>query len=358
MSDHPIRIGVIGCGAIARSHFNAYAELGEEAAIVATLCDLDEERLARAAERWPGARTTRDFEQMLAPGDLDMVLVATMPDTHAQMAIAALEAGAHVFCEKPFATSIEEATAILDTAVRVERQVQLGTNMRYLPSSLYLRDLVASGEVGDPLFCRASAYHLNPPWWGPHYQRARSGGGVLASTLVHVLDLGMWIAGSPNPVSATATAHRTFPAKRGPQVSEEVRASYDVEDICNALVRFDNGMVCVLEGNWCCEGREGTSVELVTTQGTLSNAPFSVLVDEEGEIVDKTPAGESDTWEVEANWQRSINDESADVIARLRHNQPWTQHDRRQLLNLQHIIDACYESARTGRQIDLCNSSA
>ena len=266
MSDHPIRIGVIGCGAIARSHLHAYAELGEEMAIVIALCDVDEERLAGAAESWPRARTTRDFAEMLAPGDLDMVLVATMPNTHAQMAIAALEAGAHVFCEKPFATCLAEATAILDTAARVGRQVQLGTNMRYIPSSLYLRDLVASGEVGDPLFCRASAYHLNPPWWGPHYQLARSGGGVLASTLVHVLDLGMWIAGSPNPVSAT--------------------------------------------------------------------------------------------WEVEANWQRSINDENADVIARLRRNQPWTQHDRRQLLNLQHIIDACYESARTGRQIELCNSSA
>jgi len=380
MNGNPIRIGVVGCGTIAHFHLQAFRELGEEVAAVVALCDLREDRLEQARALFPTARTSRDFRDLLRPGDLDLVLVATMPDTHAAVATAALEAGAHVLCEKPFALNAAQAEEVLEAAEGAGRQFQLCTNMRYLPSSRYLRDLVASGEAGAPLLCKVWSYHLNPPWWTPHYHRPLSGGGVLASTLIHALDLAIWICGSPAPVSVHAAAHRVFPTKRGPLATEEVKTQYDVEDLVSAYVHFDDGTVYALEGNWCYERGDSMGFELITTRATLCNVPFRILIDEQGRVADKTPELEDAAFVGEKYWHltdqiepgkplvipdedfleawtRSIRDQDADVVQRLRENRPWDLQDRRQLLNLQRLIDACYESARTGRQVHFSNSS-
>jgi predicted dehydrogenase len=346
MIDRPVRVGLIGCGAQARVHAGAVEGLGPEKAVVAALCDLDPKRLDALGQRWPQARRTRDFRQMLEPGDLDLVVVVTMPNTHAEMALAALDAGAHVLCEKPFMMNMEQAEQVLAKAAEVERQVQLATNMRYMPGSRYLHQLVQSGDIGQPVFAKAWGTHHSPPVWGPHYHLATSGGGVLASTLVHTLDLAMWVSGWPNPVSVSAATSRLFPLKRGPKVDERVRQRYDAEDLVSGFVRFDNGMYCSLEGNWCSEVQDFHSFQVTTTRGTVTGSPFSVLVDEGGEIVDRTP-------EVEGHpgWNESVHRQDEELIERLRQGLPWDAQDSRQLLNLQKVVDGCYTSAQTGREV-------
>ena len=141
MINSPLHVGVMGCGAQSNNHFRAIRELGAEKASVVAVCDLVEDRLEKAREVWPESRATKDFREMVALSDLDLVIVATLPNMHALMTLAALEAGAHVLCEKPFMMSVKEAEAVLDTAERVGRQVQVGTNMRYMPTSRYLHDL-------------------------------------------------------------------------------------------------------------------------------------------------------------------------------------------------------------------------
>ena len=102
-------------------------------------------------------------------------------------------------------TSLEEAETVLAAARQANRQIQLGTNMRYMPSSQYLHDLVRGGSIGEPVFGKVWGCHDIPPVWAPHYHLATSGGGVLASTLVHALDLAMW---------AVSYTHLTLPTKR------------------------------------------------------------------------------------------------------------------------------------------------
>jgi predicted dehydrogenase len=347
MMDRPVRIGMIGCGVQANVHFGCIKKLGAEKATVGALCDLDEERLEKAQQMWPDARCARDFRAMLEPGDLDLVIIATMPNTHEVMALAALDAGAHILCEKPFMMNAEQAERVLTKAEEVGRQVQLGTNMRYMASSRYARDLVAAGSIGAPVFVKAWGCHKNPPVWGPHYHLATSGGGVLASTLVHTLDLAIWVSGAPNPISVSAATSRLFPTKRGPKVNEQVRARYDAEDLLSGFVRFDNGTYCSLEGNWCSEVTDFHSFQLVAEKGTITGAPFSVLVDEEGEIVDRTPELDGD------GWGGSVERQDADIIEKLWRGLAWDMQDARQLLNLQKVVDGCYESARTGREVVL-----
>jgi predicted dehydrogenase len=351
MLDRPARVGVIGCGTQGQIHCRVIRELGESEAVVAAHCDLSEERLAKVSQHWPQARAAKDYRQMLEPGDLDLAIVATMPNTHAAMCLAAIEAGAHVLCEKPFMMNLEEAGQVLGAAGKTGRYVQVGTNMRYMSTSRYLRDLVASGQVGEPVFCKAWGCHHGPPVWGPHYELAKSGGGVLASTLIHGLDLAIWVGGSPNPVSVSASTRRLFPGKRGATVRPEVRERYDAEDLLVALVRFDNGATYLLEGNWCDEVKDWHRFELVTTRGTLTSGnPFSVKMDEEGVVVDRTPElqGREDWYD---SWHDSLRLQDADIIGRIRQGKPWEMQDHRQLLNLQRIVDGCYESARTGREI-------
>ncbi len=346
MIDPPVKVGVIGCGAQGTNHLNVIKALGTETAVVSALCDLSPERLQNAKEVWPQAQTTNDFKEMLAPGELDLVIVATMPNTHMQMALAALEAGADVLCEKPFMRSVEEAEAVLDTAERLGRQVQLGTNMRYMATSRYLHNLVASGEVGAPVFSKVWGCHVNPPWWGPHYYLSSSAGGVLASTLIHALDLAIWVGGSPNPVSVSASMRRLFPGKRGPLASPEIREHFNVEDLFTALVRFDDGSTCFLEGNWCDDRPPPHSFEMVTTKGKLNSEPLIITVDEKGEVIDKTPQLQESS-----GWGESVRNQDADIIHRLQTGASWTMQDRRQLLNLQRLIDGCYESAKNGREV-------
>ena len=348
MIDRAVRIGMIGCGTQANVHFEAIKELTEQIATVAAVCDLDDERLAAACQIWPQARSAKDYHEMLSPGDLDLVIVATMPNTHEAMSLASLEAGANVLCEKPFMMNATEAQNVLAKAETAGLRVQLGTNMRYMPSSQYLHSLIEGGSIGTPVYAKAWGCHDYPPVWGPHYHLATSGGGVLASTLVHTLDLAMWIGGSPNPLTVSAATNKLFPGKRGPKVDAKIHEHYDAEDLLSAFVRFDNGAFYSLEGNWCSEAKDYHSFELTTTKGTVTGTPFTVKVDVEGEIVDRTPAldGEDD-------WSKSVHTQDAALIGKLRAGEAWALQDARQLLNLQKIVDACYESARSGREMVL-----
>ncbi len=347
MANPPIRIGVIGCGTQANVHFRGIKAIGPERATVTALCDLDQERLQAASEQWPQARTARDYRAMLEGEALDLVIIATMPNTHCTMSLASLEAGANVLCEKPFMMNIEEADRVLSLAQRVDKQVQLGTNMRHLPSAQHARQLMVDGAVGNPVYMKAWGCHKVPPAWAPHYHLATSGGGVLASTLVHTLDLVMWVSLSPNPVSVSAATSRLFPTKRGPKLGEHVHARYDAEDLLGAFVRFDNGSYCALEGNWCSEVTDFHSFQITAEKGTITGAPYSIWVDEDGEVVDRTPALAQD------NWFESVQTQDAALIDSLLGGERWQLQDARQLLNLQKVIDACYESARTGREVYL-----
>lgn len=152
--------------------------MGAELVEVAALCDSSPQRLSEASSTWPGASTADDYRQALDSGDFDLAIVATMPNTHAEIAIAAMERGASVLCEKPFTLSVQEAEAVFEAAGRTGRQVQLGTNMRYMPECRYLRNTVASGEVGSVVACKTWGCHFSPPVWGPHYRRRLAGCGA------------------------------------------------------------------------------------------------------------------------------------------------------------------------------------
>ena len=341
-----IRVGVIGCGVQGRIHLDQYRQI--EDVDIAAVCDLDPARAEAVAREYGAARVVTDYQALLAGDPLDLVSVCTMPDTHAAVAIAALQAGAHVVCEKPMARHAGEAARMIEAARAARRMLTVGLNMRYMAAAGWLRRHVAEGGIGRVTHTHAWSYDTGVPWWGKHYVRALSGGGIVASTAVHVLDLALYVAGYPEPVTVSATTARLFPGKRGGTApSPDALTSYDVEDQAAALLRFADGSSLTLHAAWCHDREAGsTGFEMIGTAGAVA-WPLRVTAERDGQPVDLTPPDVPAT-----GWSDSVRLQLADAIARARAGEPGLVTPR-QALTLQRIVDAIYESAARGREARL-----
>jgi len=347
MSEHRLRVGVVGCGVQGRVHLEAYRQRRDVE--IAACCDLDPARLEASGRDFGAAGLFADFGEMLNQVPLDLVSVATMPSTHLAVATAALEAGAHVLCEKPFAMNAEEAERMLATAGQCQRTLAVGFNMRFMGSAQRARAYVAEGRLGTPQYARVWALANDIPWWGKHYVRALSGGGVLASTAVHVLDLTLWVMGHPKVVAVSASTLRRFPERRGTTApSAEAAASYDVEDLLSGHLRLAGGAALTLEAAWAYDAlRSHYGFELTGSLGRLQFDPLALVSERDGGPVDATPPGDGET-----DWPSSMRREIDDVVDAVRHGRtPLVTGE--QALAVQRLTDALYESARTEREVRL-----
>ena len=148
-----LNIGIVGFGARASLWTEAHRP-GRGSRVVA-VCDPAERARADARTALPEASVTESLDELLAMG-LDAVMVLTPDHQHARVAIAALEAGVPVFCEKPLAVTVEDADAILETARRTGTRLYVGHNMRHMPVVVLMRGLILEGRIGEvkAIWCR------------------------------------------------------------------------------------------------------------------------------------------------------------------------------------------------------------
>ncbi|MBA2247786.1 MAG: Gfo/Idh/MocA family oxidoreductase [Chloroflexia bacterium] len=345
-----VRAAVIGCGAQGRNHLQAYAK-HPDVEIVA-ICDTDPKRLAQTALDFSVPATFPDYRWLLDAVPCDLISICTMPVSHAEMAIAALQRGANVLCEKPLAMNLDEALAMTAAAKQAERFLTVGFNMRHLPAAQTLRKMVADGEIGLPVSCRAWTLATDIPWWGKHYVKRISGGGVLASTAVHILDLALWVAGNPQPVTASASMDRVFPRKRASTApTPEALAEFDVEDTFSGHIRFADGGWMDLSGGWGCDQPEYSySFELVGDKATVQLAPLRIVAERNGVPVDVTPSSAPVDPTGMHGWPASVAAEIADAVDAVRNERsPLVRID--EALTVQAIVDALYRSAETRQEV-------
>jgi predicted dehydrogenase len=272
-----------------------------------------------------------------------------MPVTHREIVVASLQGGAHVLCEKPMAMDASEAEAMVRAAEAGRRTLSVGFNMRWMGSAQFARRFVDEARLGRPEYARVYALANDIPWWGKHYVKALSGGGVLASTAVHVLDLLLWVIGYPPPLAVSASMRRRFPERRGSTApSSEAAAAHDVEDLLSAHVRLDGGMALTLEAAWAYDAlRSRYGFELSGSLGQLQFDPLAVIVEENGQPVDATPRGVADT-----DWPASVRREIADVVRAVREGRPPLV-SASEALAVQRLTDALYKSGASGREVQL-----
>ena len=196
---------MVGCGRQGQLHIEVLQQVPGFS--VRAVCDLDAPALEQVRSRYAIPHAFSDFRQLLAQHKIDLVVVCTMPNSHCDVVVAALGAGAHVLCEKPVALDRHEAARMVRAAARAGRMLTAGFNLRYSEVSRVAKSVVANGQIGKPLYARARS-RSGLPGWGLHHVSAISGGGALAGSGVHAIDLACWAMGTPRPLRASGSLGR------------------------------------------------------------------------------------------------------------------------------------------------------
>ena len=248
------------------------------------LAGRDAARVAEAAGKLGWSSTETDWRRVIERDDVDLVDVCTPGDTHAEIAIAALEAGKHVLCEKPLANTVAEAEAMAEAAARAaERGVRsmVGFTYRRVPAIALARDLVAQGRLGDIRHVRAQylqdwiADPTAPMSW--RLQKDRAGSGALGDIGAHIVDLTQHITGQRlTGVSAlleTFVEERPLPASEGSLsgVAGQGTGTVTVDDAAVFLGRFDGGALATFEATRFALGRKNAiRIEVNGSRGSLA----------------------------------------------------------------------------------------
>lgn len=208
-----IKIGILGMGFMGRGHFGRYATI--PGAKVTAVADVEPERrrgelqvqgnidLGLGKLDMSGVQAFAAAEELIAQADVDVVDVCLPTYLHSRYSVAALQAGKHVFCEKPMALSLAEADAMLEAAEQTGRLLMIGHCIRFWPEFLYLKELVDNQTLGKLLSLRMSRLGTGPLWsWdGWMLDAARSGGAVL-DLHIHDVDFVHYMLGKPAVIDA------------------------------------------------------------------------------------------------------------------------------------------------------------
>jgi predicted dehydrogenase len=250
-STRPPRLGFLGVGWIGCQRMQVLAESG--VATVAAIADASREATTNASACAPDARVARDLAGLLAEDDLDGVVIATPSGAHAGQAIAALEAGLAVFCQKPLTRTAAEARQVLAAARRADRLVDVDFSYRHVNGVPALRELVQGGELGelyavDLVF--HNAYGPDKAWF---HDMRQSGGGCVMDLGIHLADLALWIAGAADMDSLDSQLFAKGRALPRPVA--------EVEDYATAQWRLDSGASVRMACSWHLPAGCGAVIE-------------------------------------------------------------------------------------------------
>lgn len=187
------RLGFLGVGWIGRNRLEALARSG---ARVAAVADPAEKSLAAVLERHPGVVAGIAMEAVL-DAEPDGIVIATPSALHAAQAMAALERGIPVFCQKPLGRTAEETRQVVNAARRADRLLAVDMSYRHTAALRALRERVTAGDLGDVYAAELvfhNAYGPDKPWF---YDAFRSGGGCAMDLGIHLVDLVFWLLGGP-----------------------------------------------------------------------------------------------------------------------------------------------------------------
>ena len=331
---------LIGCGFFAQNHLHAWRDI--DGADIVALCDTDEKSLQATAQTFDITRTYKDAADMLAEGGFDFVDIATTVGSHRALVEMAAKAGAHIICQKPFADNMEDARAMVQSAQASGKTLMVHENFRWQSPIQAVLNIVKSGEIGEPFFCRVSFRSGYDVFSGQPYL-AEGKRFIIEDLGIHILDIARALVGDVDQI--TATTRRINPAIKG-------------EDVATMLLLHSGGATSVVDCSYA-------------TQRIPETFPQSLL-----EI-----DGSMGTVRLDAGYQLSVHaktDTSRDVSPTLLPwaEKPWHNIQESVLSIQQHfvkcvtqgvepqtsgadnlktlaLVEAAYESAERGRTVNL-----
>lgn len=275
-----LRVGVIGCGSIAQHRHLPEYKSNKNVEIVA-VCDINEERAQAIAEKYD-VKAYTNYEELISSGLVDAVSVCTPNYLHAPISIAALNAGLHVLCEKPMATSKQEAEEMIAAAKESGKKLMIGHNQRFVPSHQKARKLIESGEIGKIYSFRTAFGHGGPEGWSVDgkeswfFQKEKAFVGAMGDLGVHKTDLLRYVLGEEI-------------TEVGSFVETNAKDYADVDDNAVCILKTESGAIGTLAASWAYVSKEDNSTIIYGEKAILrlEDDPTNSLVVQytNGEVV-------------------------------------------------------------------------
>ena len=265
MSKKTLNIGMIGCGFMAKTHSNAYANVAHffdvpYTPVLKTVCDLNAERAAAFAAKWGYEKIESDWRKVVADPAIDLIDICLPNNLHAEVAIAAAEAGKAVVSEKPLARNAAEAEPMVAAVEKAGVPNFVSFNYRRIPAVALAKRIIDSGKLGKIFHYRANflqdwTINADVPQGGKDTWRLNvkeAGSGVTGDLLAHCIDLAIWQNGSIKDVTALT---ETFVKERRNAVTGQIEP-VGIDDACTFLCRFANGSLGNFESTRYARGHK------------------------------------------------------------------------------------------------------
>lgn len=327
-----VRVGVVGAGGAAQVvHLPILARMRNVE--IAGIADPQVEKARAIAGRFEAASTGPSLEELPRFAELDAAVVCTPNDTHEPVVCSALDAGLHVLCERPLAPSSSAAERMLEAAREADRHLMAAMNHRYRLDLRHMRKFVRSGDLGEPFFVRSTWLNQRErrPRRGWRHDPDRAGGGVLMDIGVAAVDAALWLLDYPATERVTAHFHR----------------GEGVEESAAVLMGLSGGATVSVEVSWELMA-EGARHELFTlgSLGSARTSPLEMLRETEAGPTEVTPPLEA---EEENVYTASYRHEWEAFLRLIRGD--GEAEDGREQVELMRVVEACYRSAREGREV-------
>ncbi|MBA2941399.1 Gfo/Idh/MocA family oxidoreductase [Paenibacillus sp. CGMCC 1.16610] len=347
-----LQVAVIGAGSISEMHLRSYQ--GNPDVELYAICDLNEERAKAKAEKYGINRVFTDYKELLADSAIDAVSICTWNNSHAPISIAALEAGKHVLTEKPLCKTVEEALAVEKAVHRSGKTLQVGFVRRYASNTGIVKSFLDHGELGEIYYAKASCIRRlgNPGGWFSDVER--SGGGPLIDVGVHVIDLCWYLMGRPKVKSVSGNTYNKLGNRANVKnLAFYKAADYDaihntVEDMANALIRFENGASILVDVSFTLHAKEDElTVKLYGDKGGAELEPeLSIVTEKYDTILNLTPQINNLSFDFVAGFQQEIN-----YFVEVCQGKKETLSPVQDGVEMMKILCGIYESSRLGKEI-------
>ncbi len=246
----PVRIAIIGAGAVSDYHHVPGIRIDPRAELVA-VCDSSEALLTQRRVEWGVEKTTTDYLEICEDPDIDAVVIATPNFTHLPQAVAAAQNGKHVMCEKPLGLNSNEVRKMYRAAEDAKVVHMTAFTYRFAPSMRYLRHLLASGALGTPRHFRSQRFlDLPETSWGWRQYKDKAGAGDLFDMTIHRIDFAIDLLG---PIERICGAVARF-APRTETADGTACPPSEVDDWSSMIGEFAGGAVGVWEGTTLAKG--------------------------------------------------------------------------------------------------------
>ncbi|MCC3355951.1 Gfo/Idh/MocA family protein [Bacillus sp. REN16] len=283
-----LRIGIIGAGGIAQHrHLPAFQKLSDLCEIQA-ICDVNMKRAQEVADTYNIPIVHKEYQDIFS--EVDAVCICTPNKFHAEIAIAASEAGLHVFCEKPMALTAEECEAMISASNKAGKVLSVAYHYRFTREAQAAKKVM--GEVGVPIVVRVRALRQRKiPSWGVFTNKELQGGGSLIDWGCHFLDLALWLIGNPTETEVSGSVYNHL-SKKPNQVNEWGifdHNTFEVDDHVSAYIKFENGTSMLFETSWAANiKKDDEHISISGVDGGLSVFPFELYTTQNGMLLNST----------------------------------------------------------------------